>query len=102
MKRLLGYFAMVCAAGLAAAGCAPGYTRAEVVYGAPPERVYVADVDRVVIVSREVLVDRGWVVYQVDRDGPNRVIWARRGPDEVVRIFATPDGDHVAVRGLWE
>jgi hypothetical protein len=59
-------------------------------------------VDRVVVVTREVLVTRGWVVYRVERSGPNRIIWARRGDDEIVRIFATPHGERVAVRGLWE
>jgi hypothetical protein len=59
-------------------------------------------VDRVVVVSREVLVNRGWVVYRVERSGPNRIIWVRRGDDQVVRIFATPQGERVAVRGLWE
>src|SRR5436309_1428665 len=44
----------------------------------------------------------GWVVYRVQRSGPNRIIWARRGDDEVVRIFATPQGQQVAVRGVWE
>ncbi|HKC38022.1 MAG TPA: hypothetical protein VKC15_00625, partial [Gemmatimonadales bacterium] len=30
------------------------------------------------------------------------IIWARRGDNDVVRIFATPRGQRVAVRGLWE
>src|SRR5256885_17170819 len=89
------------AALLAAAACVPGYTRAEIVYG-EPEYVYVAPPERVVVVTREVLVQRGWVVYRVQESGPNHVIWARRGPDEIVRIFVTPQGDRVAVRGLWE
>jgi len=87
---------------LAAAACVPGYTRAEIVYAEPAEYVYVAPPERVVVVTREVLVQRGWVVYRVQQSGPNRVIWARRGPDEIVRIFVTPQGDRVAVRGLWE
>ena len=87
---------------LGLAGCAGGYTRASLVYGEPAEYEYVVPVDRVVIVSREVLVDRGWAVYRVQRAGPNRVIWARRGDGEIVRIFATPNRDRVAVRGLWE
>jgi len=97
MKRYL-----MLAAALGLAGCAGGFTSATVVYGEPAEYVYVVPVDRVVVVTREVLVNRGWVVYRVERSGPNRIIWARRGDDEVVRIFAAPQGDRVAVRGLWE
>ena len=90
------------AATLGLAGCAPGYTRAEVVYGEPAEYAYAVPVDRVVVVTREVLVDRGWVVYRVERSGPNRIVWARRGDDEIVRIFATPHGRRVELRGLSE
>ena len=79
-----------------------GYMRAEVVYAEPPVAVYEVPVDRVVLVSRDVLVSRGYVVYHVDRDGPNRVIWARRGDDEVVRLFVTPQGQRVAVRSVAE
>jgi len=82
--------------------CAPGYTSVEAVYAEPAEYEYVVAVDRVVVVTREVLVSRGWVVYRVERSGPNRVIWARRGDDDLIRIFATPQGGRVAVRGLWE
>ncbi len=90
------------ASALSLAGCAAGFTSATVVYGEPAEYVYVVPVDRVVVVTRDVLVTRGWVVYRVERSGPNRVIWARRGDDEIVRIFATPQGERVVVRGLWE
>ena len=90
------------AATLGVAGCAPGYTRAEVVYAEPAEYVYEVPVDRVVVVTRDVLVTRGWTVYRVERSGPNRVIWARRGDGDVVRIFANPQGQRVVVRGLWE
>ena len=75
---------------------------AEVVYAEPPVAVYEVPVDRVVVVSREVLVSRGYVVYHVDRRGPNRIIWARRGDDEVVRLFVTPHGQRVAVRSVAE
>ena len=98
MKRDL----IMLAATLSLAGCAPGYTSAEFVYAEPVEYEYVVPVDRVVVVTRDVLVARGWTVYRVQRSGPNRIIWARRGDDEIVRIFATPRGDRVAVRGLWE
>ena len=97
MKR----YAML-AATLGLAGCAGGFTSATVVYGEPAEYEYVVPVDRVVVVTREVLVNRGWVVYRVERSGPNRIIWGRRGDGEIVRIFATPNRDRVAVRGLWE
>ena len=100
MKRTPHY--LLVAGALSLAGCAPGYTSASVVYAEPAEYVYVVPVDRVVVVTREVLVNRGWVVYRVQRSGPNRIIWARRGDDEVVRIFATPQGQQVAVRGVWE
>ena len=89
-------------AALGVAGCAPGYTSASVVYAEPARYVYVVPVDRVVVVTREVLVDRGWTVYRVERDGPNRVIWARQGDDHIVRIFANPQGERVVVRALAE
>jgi len=93
----------ILAATLSLAGCAGGYyTNADFVYAEPVEYEYVVPVDRVVVVTQEVLVTRGWTVYRVQRSGPNRIIWARRGEDEIVRIFATPRGDRVAVRGLWE
>ncbi|HYL21554.1 MAG TPA: hypothetical protein VEU74_07320 [Gemmatimonadales bacterium] len=88
---------------VAVAACAPGgYTRAEVVYAEPARYEYVVPADRVVVVTREVLVQRGYVVYRVETHGPNRIVWARRGDDEVVRVFVSPDGDRVAVRGLAE
>jgi hypothetical protein len=88
---------------LALAACAPGvYTRAEVVYAEPAQYVYVVPVDRVVVVTREVLVQRGYTVVRVEDDGPNRVVWARRGDDEVVRVFASPEGNRVLVRGINE
>jgi len=88
---------------LAVAGCGrPIYTRAAVVYAEPPRYVYVAPVDRVVVVTREVLVAGGYVVYREEEDGPNRILWARRGDDEVMRVFATRDGERVGVRGLTE
>src|SRR5438094_7223697 len=100
MKRQL----LVLAATLSLAGCAAGggYASAEYVYAEPVEYEYVVPVDRVVVVTRDVLVTRGWTVYRVQRSGPNRIIWARRGDDQVVRIFATPRGQQVGVRGLWE
>ena len=98
MKRYL----LTLAGALSLAGCAGGYTRADFVYAEPVEYEYVVPVDRVVVVTRDVLVARGWAVYRVQRSGPNRIIWARRGDDQIVRIFATPRGDRVAVRGLQE
>src|SRR6059036_4378308 len=85
MKRQL----LVLAATLGLAGCAAGggYASAEYVYAEPVEYEYVVPVDRVVVVTREVLVTRGWTVYRVQRSGPNRIIWARRGDDQVVRIL---------------
>src|SRR6266480_5097717 len=98
MKRHL----LILAATLSLAGCAGGYTSAEFVYAEPVEYEYAVPVDHVVVVTREVLVTRGWTVYRVERSGPNRIIWARRGDDDVVRIFASPTGQRVVVRGLWE
>jgi hypothetical protein len=79
-----------------------GYTSAEFVYVEPAPYVYVVPVDRVVVVTREVLVTDGWTVFRVERSGPGRIVWARRGPNEVVRVFATPTGNRVAVRGVRE
>ena len=88
---------------LALAACGPGiYTRAEVVYAEPAQYEYVVPVDQVVVVTRDVLVRRGYVVYRVQDDGPSRVIWARRGDDEVVRVFATRDGQRVLIWGVRE
>jgi len=100
MKRYL--LILAAPAALSVASCAPGYARAEYVYTEPAEHVYVVPVDRVVVVSRDVLVTHGWTVYRVERSGPNRIIWARRGDDHVVRIFASPHGERVVVRGLRE
>jgi len=97
MRRYFPVLALVLAA------CGPGvYTRAEVVYAEPAQYEYVAPVDQVVVVTRDVLVRRGYVVYRVQDDGPTRVIWARRGDDEVVRVFATRTGQRVLIRGLRE
>lgn len=98
MKRHL----MILAATLTVAACAGGYTRAEYIYAEPEEHAYVAPVEHVVVVTRDVLVTHGWTVYRVERSGPNRIIWARRGDDRIVRIFATPHGERVVVRGLQE
>ena len=88
---------------LGGAACAPGmYTRAEVVYAEPPQYEYAAPVDRVVVVTRGVLVERGYAVFRVEDVGPNRVIWARRGEDEVVRVFVNSAGQRVSVRGITE
>src|SRR5213593_5202452 len=98
MKRYL----LTLAGTLSLAGCAGGYTRADFVYAEPVEYEYVVPVDRVVVVTRDVLVARGWAVYRVQRSGPNRIIWARRGDDEIVRVFVNPEGERVVVRGLTE
>ena len=93
------------AVALLVAACGPGmYTRAEVVYAEPAQYEYVVPADRVVVVTREVLVERGYRVYRVETHGPNRIVWARRGDedDEVVRVFVTPQGRRVLVRGLTE
>ena len=101
------------AATLLLAACGPGmYTRAEVVYAEPAQYEYVVPVDHVVVVTREVLVERGYTVFRVETDGPNRIVWARRhheedddddeGGGEVVRVFVTPRGQRVLVRGLEE
>src|SRR3989441_8016237 len=85
MKRLFPWLMVV-------AACGPGvYTRAEVVYAEPADRVYVVPADRVIVVTREVLVQRGYVVYRVENSGPNRIVWARRGGDEVGRVFVDPE-----------
>src|SRR2546430_13377967 len=96
MKRLFPLLMVV-------AACGPGvYTRAEVVYAEPAEHVYVVPADRVIVVTREVLVQRGYVVYRVENRGPNRIVWARRGDDEGVRIFVTPERARVVVRSIRE
>jgi hypothetical protein len=88
---------------LGGAACAGGgYYAGEVAYVSPAEYAYVVPMDQVVLVSREVRVDDGWTVFRVERSGPSRILWARRGPDQVVRIYATPRGDRVALRGVRE
>ena len=95
-------FIPLIALGLAA--CASGrYTSAEVVYAEPVDYVYVMPVDRVVYVSRDVLVSHGYTVYRVERSGPNRVLWARTSNgNEMVRIFVSPNAQRVQVRGVRE
>src|SRR2546428_8126279 len=96
MKRLFPLLMVV-------AACGPGvYTRAEVVYAEPADHVYVVPTDRVIVVTREVLVQRGYVVYRVENSGPNRIVWARRGDDEVGRIFGTPARGRGVVRSIRE
>src|SRR2546425_6451135 len=96
MKRLFPWLMVV-------AACGPGvYTRAEVVYAEPADRVYVVPADRMIVVTREVLVQRGYVVYRVENSGPNRIVWARRGDDEVGRIFVTPGRERGVVRSIRE
>jgi hypothetical protein len=88
---------------LALAACGRAvYTRATVVYAEPPRHVSVAPIDRVVVVTREVLVTRGYVGWREEEGGPNRILWARGGDDEVVRVFAAREGKRVVVRGLTE
>ena len=87
---------------LAACTASGGYTRPAVVYAEPVEYVYVAPVDQVILVSRDALVSNGYTVYQVTRAGPDRIVWARRGSDEMVRIYVTPSGRNVLVRGVTE
>src|SRR6058998_1208168 len=100
MKRLFPLLMVV-------AACGPGvYTRAEVVYAEPADHMYVVPADRVIVVTREVLVQRGYVVYRVESSGPNRIVWALRGHEDahdlVVRIFVTPERERVLVRSIRE
>jgi hypothetical protein len=76
--------------------------RADVVYAEPPVAVYETPVDRAVVVCRDVPVNRGFVVFRVVSDGPGRVVWARHGDDDVVRVFVSPQGERVAVRTIHE
>ncbi len=90
------------AAAAAVAGCAPGYVSAGAVWTEPAEYYYVEPMDQVVVVTQDVLVQRGYTVVRVEQDGPQRIIWAQRGDDEMVRVFARPEGDRIALRGLEE
>ena len=87
---------------VAVAGCAPGYASAGVMWTEPAQYVYVEPMDQVVVVTQDVLVQRGYRVIRVEHDGPQRIIWAQRGDDEMVRVFARPEGDRIALRGLEE
>lgn len=75
---------------------------ARVVYAEPAVRVYEVPVDRAVLVTRDVLTRRGYVIYRVEAYHGDRIVWARRGNDELVRVFLTPQGRRVAVRGVVE
>lgn len=79
-----------------------GYASTGAVYSEPVEYAYVVPMERVVVVSQDVLVSQGWAVYRVERSGNSRVLWARRGPDEVIRVFATPQGNQVVLRSVHE
>src|SRR2546430_15478102 len=95
MRRYVLTLALVLAA------CGPGvYTRAEGVYAEPAQYVYVEPIDRVVVVTREVLVARGYHVYRVADDGPTRVIWARRGGGGGGGGVAPREGERGRVRGV--
>jgi hypothetical protein len=89
---------------LGAAACAPGvyYAGADVIYTEPVEYAYIAPLDRVVVVSREVLVNRGYTVFRVEHARGGRMIWARRGDDDIVQIYAAPSGRHVTLRAVRE
>jgi hypothetical protein len=87
---------------LATAACGGGYVNARVVYAEPAIRVYEVPVDHAVLVTRGVLERRGYVVYRVAADRGSRIVWARRGNDELVRVFLTPRGRRVEVRGIVE
>lgn len=103
MRRCLPALPALALAGATLAACAGApYTRAEVVYAQPARYVYVEPVERVVVVTRETLIDRGYVVYRVEERGRNRVIWARHRDDEVVRVFVSPEAERVLVRGIRE
>jgi hypothetical protein len=99
---------IIAAAMLGLGGCALGggggygYTSAQLVYAQPVEYEYDVPVDRVVVVTRDVLVGDGYTVFRVERSGPDRIIWARRGDNELVRVLADARGGRVAVRGLRE
>ena len=54
------------------AGCAPGYVGADVVYAEPAPYYYVEPMDRVVVVTQDVLVQRGYTIVRVEHDGPQR------------------------------
>src|SRR5437867_13148963 len=99
MRRLLPVPLLLAATACLSRG---GYMSAEVVYAEPPVAVYEVPVDRVVVVSREVLVSRGDVLYHVGRRGADRILWARRGGVEGVRLLVTPDGPRAAVRTVRE
>jgi hypothetical protein len=58
-----------------------------------------ASMDQVVDAAREVLQEEGWTVFRVDRSGTDRVIEARKGGNELLRIYATPKEGDVALRG---
>ena len=81
-----------------------GYVRTDLVWAEPPEAFYPVGLERAVIVARDCLVDRGFVVFRVDREGPRRVLWARRGPDTLVRVLLRRDAerDRVALRSIAE
>jgi hypothetical protein len=59
-----------------------------------------ASLDRAVQAAREVLSEEGWTVFRVDRSGADRVVEARRGGDELLRIYVTSgENDTVSLRG---
>lgn len=100
MKRA---FLMLPLLGLTGCLMGAGYTSTAVVWSSEPvEYVYVEPIDHVVVVSREVLISNGYTVYRVTRSGGGRILWARRGDDEMIRIFVSPTGRQVAVRGVFE
>jgi hypothetical protein len=84
---------------LSVSACAGGYGAAEIAYVRPARYAYVLPMDRVVVLTRAALVDDGWTVFRVQRVGRDRILWARHGPDQRVRIYAHARGDRVYLRG---
>ncbi len=50
-------------------------------------RWYTVTVNRAIVVTKEVLVRRGYQVVRIEQRGPVRVLWYRRGTGKLVRLI---------------
>jgi hypothetical protein len=87
------------------AGCAHesfvGATETTSVYAEQPALLFErVPLEEVTGWTREALAAHGFVVVRITRSGYDRIVWARHGHDELVRIFLTPEGRRIAVRGV--
>ena len=80
-----------------------GTAQPTTVYAEPAALTYErVTVEHVVSVVREALTEQGYTVAKVSSDSLSQIVWAKRGNDEVLRVFVTPQGRRLAIRSMRE